>query len=70
MLLLLFQIIDKVSVDQVLQQLPQFHETFHGMTDEEAELEFIKEAQKLQEYGVHFYKVQRRPSHSISGKVW
>ncbi|XP_074610552.1 tyrosine-protein phosphatase non-receptor type 13-like [Acropora palmata] len=62
------RIIDKVSVDQVLQQLPQFHETFHGMTDEEAELEFIKEAQKLQEYGVHFYKVQRRPSHSISGK--
>ena len=60
---------DKVSVDHALQQLPQFHLSVHGMTDEQAELEFIKEAQKLQEYGIHFYKVQRRPAHVLSRKV-
>ncbi|XP_068744131.1 tyrosine-protein phosphatase non-receptor type 13-like isoform X2 [Montipora capricornis] len=62
------RIMDKVSVDHALQQLPQFHLTVHGMTDEQAELEFIKEAQKLQEYGIHFYKVQRRPAHVMSRK--
>ena len=60
---------DKVSVDHASQQLPHFHKTFHGMSDEHAELEFIKEAQKLQEYGVHFYKVQRQPVRTGSGKV-
>ena len=28
-----------------------------GLSEEHAELEFLKEAQKLPEYGVHFYKV-------------
>ena len=59
----------KVSVDHASQQLPHFHKTFHGMADEHAELDFIKEAQKLQEYGVHFYKVQRQPVHTGPGKV-
>ena len=45
------------------------HKTFHGLSDEEAELEFIKEAQKLQEYGLHFYKVQRHVSHTGGTKV-
>ena len=57
---ILLQIVDKVSVDHALKQLPHFHKDFHGLTHEQAELEFIKEAQKLQEYGVHFYKVQKK----------
>lgn len=65
----LFQIIDKISIDHASQQLPQFHQTFLGLTNEQAELEFIKEAQKLQEYGIHFYKVQRKLAHAGSGKV-
>jgi tyrosine-protein phosphatase non-receptor type 13 protein len=42
----------------VTNQLPEFHKSFAGLTDEQAELEFIQEAQKLPEYGIHFYKVQ------------
>ena len=63
------QIIDKFSVDHAMQELPRVHKTFRGLSDEEAELEFIKEAQKLQEYGIHFYKVQRRMSHKGGTKV-
>lgn len=63
------QIIDKVSVDHAVEELPRFHKTFHGLSDEQAELEFIKEAQKLQEYGIHFYKVQRQMSHTGGVKV-
>ena len=63
------QIIDKFSIDHAMQELPRVHKTFHGLSDEEAELEFIKEAQKLQEYGIHFYKVQRHMSHTGGTKV-
>lgn len=54
-----------------MQELPRVHKTFHGLSDEDAELEFIKEAQKLQEYGIHFYKVhvQRRMTHTGGTKV-
>lgn len=52
-----------------MQELPRVHKTFHGLSDEDAELEFIKEAQKLQEYGIHFYKVQRRMTHTEGTKV-
>ena len=60
---------DKFSVDHAMQELPRVHKTFHGLSDEEAELEFIKEAQKLQEYGIHFYKVQRRMANTGGTKV-
>ena len=60
---------DKFSVDHAMQELPRVHKTFHGLSDEEAELEFIKEAQKLQEYGIHFYKVQRRMANTEGTKV-
>ena len=52
-----------------MQELLRIHKTFRGLSDEEAELEFIKEAQKLQEYGIYFYKVQRRMSHTGGTKV-
>ena len=68
-LIYFFQIIDKVSFDRALQELSHVHKTFHGLSDEDAELEFIKEAQKLQEYGIHFYKVQRRTPHTGAAKV-
>ena len=53
----LIKVIDRVSVDQACQELPRAHKMFAGLTYEQAELKFIQEAQNLQEYGVHFYKV-------------
>lgn len=61
--------IEKITLDHAAQELPRFHKTFRGLSDEEAELEFIREAQKLQEYGIHFYQVQRKMPHSGGGKV-
>lgn len=61
--------IEKISLDHATQELPRFHKSCHGLSEEEAELEFIKEAQKLQEYGVHFYKVQRKIPNTGGGKV-
>ena len=40
-----------------MEQLPQFHQGFSGLSEVQAEVQFIKEAQKLPEYGLHFYKV-------------
>ena len=51
------QVLDKVTPQFAAQQLPQFHQGFSGLSEGQAELQFLKEAQKLQEYGLHFYKV-------------
>lgn len=52
------QTIKKLSVENTTIQLPKFHKNFAGLTDKQAEQEFIQEAQKLPEYGIHFYQVQ------------
>ncbi|XP_022779941.1 tyrosine-protein phosphatase non-receptor type 13-like isoform X3 [Stylophora pistillata] len=62
------KMIEKISLDHATQELPRFHKSCHGLSEEEAELEFIKEAQKLQEYGIHFYKVQRQIPNTGGGK--
>ncbi|XP_022313821.2 tyrosine-protein phosphatase non-receptor type 13-like isoform X2 [Crassostrea virginica] len=35
------------------------HKKLAGLTDRQAEIEFIKKASKLQEYGIHYYKLQK-----------
>lgn len=52
------QIINKVSTEYAISQLPEFHQNFTGLSEDQAELDFVQEAQKLPEYGIHFYKVQ------------
>ena len=46
-----------MPVNLPYEHLPEIHANFMGLSEEHAELEFLKEAQKLPEYGVHFYKV-------------
>lgn len=47
-----------MSAEYAVSQLPEFHQHFAGLNEKQAELDFVEEAQKLPEYGIHFYKVQ------------
>ncbi|CAB3989616.1 tyrosine- phosphatase non-receptor type 13-like isoform X1 [Paramuricea clavata] len=49
----------KLTPEQIRHQLPKMHHSNRGLTDAQAEIEFLKEAQKLQEYGVLFHKVSK-----------
>ncbi|XP_070545261.1 tyrosine-protein phosphatase non-receptor type 13-like isoform X2 [Ptychodera flava] len=53
------KMIEKVGVPHIREQLPTMHYNNHGMTDIQSELEFIMEARKLAEYGIHFHKVMQ-----------
>jgi hypothetical protein len=48
----------KLSEDHVSQKLRALHKVQCGLSQEEAELKFIKESQKLAEYGMHLYKTK------------
>ena len=60
---------DKLGKKTVEELLPNMHSELKNMTREEAELEFLKEAQKLPEYGMVFYRVAQSKSDPI-GSVW
>ena len=64
-----WQVMDKVGRKTIEELLPNMHSELKGMSREEAELEFLKEAQKLPEYGMVFYRVARNKSDPI-GSVW
>ncbi|XP_028402395.1 tyrosine-protein phosphatase non-receptor type 13-like [Dendronephthya gigantea] len=49
----------KLTPEQIRHQLPKMHHSHRGLSDAQAEIEFLKEAQKLQEYGVLFHKVSK-----------
>ena len=52
------KILVKLSEDHVSQKLRALHKVQCGLSQEEAEVKFIKESQKLSEYGMHLYKSQ------------
>ena len=60
---------DKLGKKTIEQLLPNMHSELKNMTREEAELEFLKEAQKLPEYGMVFYRVAQNKSDPI-GSIW
>ena len=60
---------DKVGKRTIEELLPNMHAELRSMSREEAELEFLKEAQKLPEYGMVFYRVAQNKSDPI-GSVW
>ena len=60
---------DKVGKRTIEELLPNMHAELRSMSREKAELEFLKEAQKLPEYGMVFYHVAQNKSDPI-GSVW
>ncbi|XP_028396908.1 tyrosine-protein phosphatase non-receptor type 13-like [Dendronephthya gigantea] len=52
------RILVKLSEEHVSQKLRALHKVQCGLSQDEAEVKFIKESQKLPEYGMHLYKTQ------------
>ncbi|XP_038130998.1 tyrosine-protein phosphatase non-receptor type 13 isoform X2 [Cyprinodon tularosa] len=50
-------VLDKVGQTTLREQLPKLHSNYYGVSESEAEFEFLKVSQKLTEYGVHFHRV-------------
>ncbi|XP_078356370.1 tyrosine-protein phosphatase non-receptor type 13-like isoform X3 [Oculina patagonica] len=51
--------IAKLTASYIKKHLPSMHKTHTGLSDAQAEIEYLKEAQKLQEYGIIFNKVSK-----------
>jgi hypothetical protein len=63
------QVLEKLGRESVENLLSIMHRERFGLTRMEAELEFLKEAQKLPEYGMLFYRVAKA-KHEEPGSVW
>ncbi|PIK61872.1 putative tyrosine-protein phosphatase non-receptor type 13 [Apostichopus japonicus] len=61
--------IESMGVSAIRRKLPILHEAHEDMGDEEAEFEFLLEARKLSEYGIHFHKVSKSKKSSKQA-VW
>ncbi|XP_047128653.1 tyrosine-protein phosphatase non-receptor type 13 isoform X1 [Hydra vulgaris] len=53
------RVLSRINKDACYQHLSSIHKSNYGNCKEVAELEFLKKAKDLQEYGVLFYKVSR-----------
>ncbi|XP_030835107.1 tyrosine-protein phosphatase non-receptor type 13 isoform X4 [Strongylocentrotus purpuratus] len=61
--------IESIGVANIRARLPPMHEAQKGMSDVEAEFDFLMEARKLPEYGIHFHRVTHNKKESTRG-VW
>ncbi|KAM4708637.1 tyrosine-protein phosphatase non-receptor type 13 isoform 2-T2 [Discoglossus pictus] len=52
------RVTEKLDLSYLKEELPRLHSTYAGASEQETELEFLKVCQRLQEYGVHFHRVQ------------
>ncbi|TRY98648.1 hypothetical protein DNTS_005895 [Danionella cerebrum] len=50
-------VLDKIDQSTIKEELPKLHRSYYNASEQEAELEFLKECQRLPEYGVHFHRV-------------
>ncbi|XP_048419336.2 tyrosine-protein phosphatase non-receptor type 13 isoform X2 [Stegostoma tigrinum] len=52
-------VMEKMALTCIKEELPRLHSTYFNLSEEEAELEFLKVTQQLPEYGVLFHQVAR-----------
>ncbi|KAM4634950.1 tyrosine-protein phosphatase non-receptor type 13 isoform 3-T4 [Polymixia lowei] len=50
-------VLDKLEQTIIKDELPKLHSNYYGVSEAEAEFEFLKVSQRLTEYGVHFHRV-------------
>ncbi|XP_022099878.1 tyrosine-protein phosphatase non-receptor type 13-like isoform X2 [Acanthaster planci] len=62
-------IIDTLGVPRIRQNLPPMHGAHSSMGELQAEMEFLMEARKLQEYGIHFHRASRSKK-DPSASIW
>ncbi|XP_071952014.1 tyrosine-protein phosphatase non-receptor type 13-like isoform X2 [Antedon mediterranea] len=60
-------VISVMGVNEIRRKLPTMHQLHKGMIDDQAELEFLMEARKLSEFGIHFHRIsQNKKEHELS----
>ncbi|XP_072138668.1 FERM and PDZ domain-containing protein 2 [Mobula birostris] len=52
-------VLEKMALTCVKEELPRLHFTYFDLSEEEAEMEYLKVTQQLPEYGVLFHRVAR-----------
>ncbi|XP_047142162.1 tyrosine-protein phosphatase non-receptor type 13 isoform X1 [Hydra vulgaris] len=52
--------IAKLVIPYIKNTLPAMHQSLRGLSEDQAEIEFLKEAQKLSEYGILFHRVYKK----------
>ncbi|XP_059802371.1 tyrosine-protein phosphatase non-receptor type 13-like isoform X1 [Hypanus sabinus] len=52
-------VLEKMALTCVKEELPRLHSTYFDLSEEEAEMEYLKVTQQLPEYGVLFHRVGR-----------
>ncbi|XP_041032363.1 tyrosine-protein phosphatase non-receptor type 13-like [Carcharodon carcharias] len=52
-------VIEKMALTCIKEELPRLHSTYFNLSEEEAEMEYLKVTQQLPEYGVLFHRVAR-----------
>nr|XP_014341837.1 PREDICTED: FERM and PDZ domain-containing protein 2 [Latimeria chalumnae] len=52
-------VIEKMSLSCIKEELPRLHKNYFNLSEEEAELEYLKVTQQLSEYGVLFHRVSQ-----------
>jgi hypothetical protein len=52
--------IAKLTIPYIKNALPAMHQSHRGITEGQSEIEFLKEAQKLSEYGILFHRVYKK----------
>ncbi|XP_072164796.1 tyrosine-protein phosphatase non-receptor type 13-like [Diadema setosum] len=61
--------IEALGVANIRERLPLMHDSQRGLSDVEAEFEYLMEARKLPEYGIHFHRVTQNKKEA-SRAVW
>jgi C-terminal processing protease CtpA/Prc len=62
-------ILSQISESSAKEQLPKMHQELIGMSKQEAEIEFVREAQKLPDYGIFFYGVAQDEKKELGSTV-
>ncbi|XP_078386842.1 FERM and PDZ domain-containing protein 2 isoform X2 [Cetorhinus maximus] len=52
-------VMEKMALTCIKEELPRLHSTYFNLSEEEAEMEYLKVTQQLPEYGVLFHRVAR-----------
>ncbi|XP_067828734.1 FERM and PDZ domain-containing protein 2 isoform X2 [Heptranchias perlo] len=52
-------VMEKMALTCIKEELPRLHSTYFDLSEEEAEMEYLKVTQQLPEYGVLFHRVAR-----------
>ncbi|XP_078055407.1 FERM and PDZ domain-containing protein 2 [Mustelus asterias] len=52
-------VMEKMALTCIKEELPRLHSTYYNLSEEEAEMEYLKVTQQLPEYGVLFHRAAR-----------